>query len=88
MTLFVTGTSLADRGASLRDGIVWNITKVFVIGGVMVSIPGTLLGAMVPAEGMTRTDTIIENLADDHGRVWNWAGQGAEAFGQWLEEKG
>ena len=83
-TQFVTGTSVGERFGALRDGIIWNIIKGVVIGGVAVSLPGTFIGMMIPGEGMTRIQTIEKNLIDDHTRVWRWAGQSVQGFGEWI----
>ena len=84
----VSGTSVGERAAALRDGILWGALKVFVIGGMVVSVPGVLLGATIPGEGLTRTETITQNLTNDHTQVWEWIGQGAQGVGEFMNERG
>ena len=88
MTVFVSGSSIGERCRASFDALMFNVIKVVAAGGIIVSVPGVLLGAMIPAEGLSRTETIEQNLIDDHARIWEWAGAGAEKFGQWMEEKG
>lgn len=82
----VSGTSVGSRVGALKDGILWNALKVVTIGGLIVSVPGVLAGSVIPAEGLSRGETIVKNLEHDHSVVWSWIGQGAQGVTQFMSE--
>ena len=89
MTHFtVSGTSVSDRLYLIRDNIAWGFTRVFLVGGLQVSVPGVVAGTFVPAEGMNRTDTILKNLEHDHTVVWEHTGGGLNNLVQFMETEG
>ena len=65
-----------NRVEDFKDRLGWALTKMFIIGGLLVSVPGVVAGTFVPAEGMTRTDTVLKNWTHDHTVVWEAVGHG------------
>ena len=84
----ISGTSVSDRLVAARDNFMWGVTKIALIGGILVSVPSVVTGIIVPAEGMDRTDTVIQNVVHDHSVVWGWVGNGVDAFVSYMEEEG
>ena len=84
----VSGTSVSDRLTCVFDNIKWACTKVILVGGILVSVPGVITGTIVPAEGMSRTDTFVKNVVHDHAVVWEHIGGGLNNLGAFLESEG
>ena len=81
----VSGTSVGARLGVVKDNILWAVTKVAIIGAVVVSVPPILAGVIVPGEGMTRTDTVISNTMQTHYFFWEKAGDGLKAVGSFMD---
>ena len=83
----IPGTSVSDRLVAARDNFMWGVTKIVLIGGILVSVPGVVTGVIVPGEGMDRTDTVIQNVVHDHSVVWGWVGNGINSVVSFMEEE-